>query len=610
MTPTNRKNDLPADDFCSSSSLEDVALVLSGSDVGWDEAESLFSIRVEAVEEQFYAGELSAVEAASQLEMSLEEFVAEFVLNEEWYEVRGARTQQERQNLVRDVASSLRQEAVGISVRDFAFEVLSQLLGISGERLLRVTEGLAERPLGQAWLDAHTIGGSLANFFACEVLPDRIRVDLDIDPTLWQRVLDESVDIFKAREEYLLNSSWFAALEPFCSPALDGLLARLEKALIARRIENASTLMSRLDSGRRLVRVGSPRAPRLLWCYAQWIHFDRGYLPRVEGVLAELQRIPREDMCPSDRARISLAEGVALIFRERYDHANACLRIAEREASAIFDAPALLVSSLYYQSKIEEIRGRFTPALTLLDRAEAVGERSLPDAAKGRLSLRRGWLHFLGKDYDAARVSLTKAKELLKGSSDHLSIGDLLSFEGRLCRKEERLQVALSLFVKALGAYCRHDSLHPDVARTHINLGATLRLMVEHSPASGARISHLRRALWHLERAEHIIRNAGASNQRLLAKVYVARSKVHWDAGEQYASEVAAREALTLSVGLGDKALLAETRRLQAVVCGDAERVAILQAEAALLASQTDDRHLHSRIDAMERTSRSCGDPK
>jgi tetratricopeptide (TPR) repeat protein len=448
-----------------------LALVRTNTD-----EDGLFYDTIEQVKRMFYAGELSAPDAADLLNLSLTEFVDEFIVTDEWCQSRGATSSDARQAVVDEVTTILQRECSGISVRDFVAELLETVPALRAQPGFDVAlDEVPNQPLGHLLRLEQASGTSVDEFVALSLLPTTLRQGFEFSDADWTSLAAEGVRMLVKREEYVWNALWFSALQPSVESVRQRLLSRLEHALASKHMAIASKLIARIDTGRALVAMNEPGAARLLWCYTRYIPYNGRYLPRVEESLKRYSQVAQTVMDPVDRARLTIVEGVTLFYREQYEASRKCLVAGEDLARSIGNCETLLVWCLYFQAKIHWKDGLFDKALTQVLAATSTGEGIITEAERATLDLFRAWLLFLLKN-PSAKVVLKRADDVLRRTDCHLRRGDVLSARGRLALADGDYVRAQRLFTRAISSYAHHDSVHRHVARALVNQPRLLQL--------------------------------------------------------------------------------------------------------------------------------------
>lgn len=571
-------------------------LALSLAQATSDE-DSLFSDTIEQVKKMFYAGDLSAPEAADLLNLSLPEFVDEFIVTDEWCVGRGATTAGARQTIVNEVTNILQRERSGISTRDFVSELLYRVTPFSAHPGVDAALAeLADQPLGSLLRREQASGASPDEFVSVSLLSAELRSHFDVTTEEWDALAAEGARMLATREEYVWNALWFSALQPSAGLLRRRLLPSLERALASKNLAAASKLIARIDTGRVLVSAHEREAARLLWCYTRWIPYDSRYLPRVELSLKLFSRVAKAVLCPVDQARLTIIEGVTLFYRDQYEASRKCLAVGESLASTIANGRALLVWCLYFKAKILWKMGRLDDALGSVRCASDTGAGVLTEVERATLDLFEAWLLFVQKD-DSASIVLERAGDVFAHTDCHLRQGDVLSASGRFALADGNYVLARRLFTKAISTYARHDSMHRHVARARVNMATTLlRLVKNRSIIGRQRVNLLQQALTQLDQAETIYQAAERQDTRKLAKLFLVRAGVYQAVGELVEATVQIERALEIACALDDNVMMADAKRLQAECSLDPKEEIEFAKQARSYAKQTDDQRLHDRI--------------
>lgn len=252
------------------------------------------------------------------------------------------------------------------------------------------------------------------------------------------------------------------------------LLAQLEQHVASREIElgiacfrSHGELITGLDPSQE-------NAARLLAHLAIWI--DIGFSGPPLHELLQRFRLPelRSTLSISDYTCLRMAEGMASMVEEAMEPAIAHFDFV-LSLGAEFDDRFLLAIVHFWKARCLRRRGEYDESIIYTNQGKemALGLGHLRMAAV--MQVLEGWLLFQqGKWKDAVRVT-QEAESRLRDTDDHVTLGNIQSFYGRLARREGRFDKAIEYFETAIRYYDKRDPQHPNLARTLANMALAKR---------------------------------------------------------------------------------------------------------------------------------------
>ena len=570
--------------------------------------EEIFEYTVAEVERLFADGALSALEAAEMLGLSLGEFVEQFVLDEEWLSALGVVDQHEKEELIAAVTKVLGREANGLSVDEFVeehildddFFSLPEVRGrgTRQEIIRQALEGLPTDFLGILLRRELSVNTSLHEFVQTFVLTEAWFLRLGInDPGVRRTLIDKASSALAGLSEYIFNNLWFTAFAMKDREISDNFVEKLGEEIASREIESVTKRLAMWDHRTVLLSPNEKNAATLLGFYAQWIDFDSSYLPRVEELLLQFRRLPRNNRS-LEAAHFETAEGLVGLHNERYDEAimyfKRAMQLADEHAHRDLSAV-----NRYYLARCLWKKGNYKEARKFTRAARELDDPLTRQKRIAAIKMVEGWLCFLDGNMTEARHLLGEAEAELK-ETEPINHGNILSFYGRLYLKEERYDRALKYFWKAILAYQRGDPKHWNIARTHANIASTYYLRAGQVLATGGsrrKLLRLRvKAFEHLDAAEHIYKgDPNKKHHRGLGKVHHLRALLYTAADELDRARVEAEKAFSLGLAKDDHILMGRAKRVLWKAVPDPFKSLALSQEVLLHAERTDNRTLRAR---------------
>ena len=370
------------------------------------------------------------------------------------------------------------------------------------------------------------------------------------------------------------------------------LLEQLRKHVAQREIERG---IACLQSHQQLIQKLDPaqeNAPRLLAHLAIWT--DIGFNgPPLKDVLKRFSLLK-----PEARAKLSIADYI-------------CLRVAEGMAAMVEEAMEVAIGHFDFVITLgKELDDQFLLAIVYFWKGRCLRRRGEYDQAllytgKGRdialalshlrmaavMQVLEGWILFQqGRWKEAVGISQA-AERALRETDDHVTLGNIQSFYGRMARREGRFEKAIDFFERAIAHYEKRDTQHPNLARSLANMalakrGVALQLQKRidrdaqrrrnsSSAKSGAagtrshdyrgRLAQLRRqALEHLDAAQAIYKLR--PNHHGVATACLNAAYIHLDNGDFQSAEDEAASAYDVAEQKQDYILMVRARILGCMI--------------------------------------------
>jgi tetratricopeptide (TPR) repeat protein len=569
--------------------------------------ESGFEYEVAEVERLFSEGKISVETGADRLGLTTREFLAEFVFAKENQQVQEVR--------VDSAAAAIDETKTGRSIRKFAVECYLNYAGHGaaqtheGKKLLEALQSLPSESLGVRLRQALSVEYSLQEFVE-EIFNQEWQTAHGVDDLTLTSLVSNTVSALQSADEYLLNETWFSALQVGVKPIPDRFVERLVRFISRRRFRDAKELLEKWDDRELLVSPMQKNAAILLSQYAQWIDFDFSYAPRVEAAIEQFRRLPRNVLLPIDSAHLDVAEGLINLHRENYNEAIVHFKYAMKMAHSVSDYD-LLVICLYFISRAYSRKSLYLKALHYARRAKKRNEVLARPERGGAIEMREVFLLFVLGKWETAQERLTRAQKALRGTDD---FGNAKSFEGRLYQASGDYAKALETYVDAIHEFQSCGLVkHRNIARTYINMADVRFLLARDLYKNGGsrtKVLELRlEAFENLAAAEQIYLQDPERNHRGLGKVHNMRAFLYQASGEFERAKAETELAYFFGSRKNDHLLMGKAKKNQwNIMTAARERkpatdddvndaiVAFASAEEALHhANQTNNRRLQAR---------------
>ncbi len=382
-------------------------------------------------------------------------------------------------------------------------------------------------------------------------------------------------------------------------PVDAGFLEQLQRHVAAREIERGIACLSSHQDLISKLDPSHENAARLLAHLAIWT--DIGFPgPPLQKLLKRFEAKSRSKLSIADYLCLRLAEGMVAMAEETMEtaigHFDFVLSLGEE-----LDDRFLLAIVYFWKGRCLRRKGDYDEALIYTGKGRdlALGLGNPRMAAV--MQVLEGWILFQeGKWKEAVRISQA-AENALRETDDHVTLGNIQSFYGRMARREGRFDKAVEFFESAIAHYEQRDPRHPNLARSLANMalakrGIALQLQKridreaqrrrktsagrEASSKSGShdstsrdstshdyrsRLAQLRReALEHLAAAQAIYQQR--PNHHGSGTVCLNAAYIHLDSGDFQRADEEAASAYEVAEEKQDYILMGRARILQCMI--------------------------------------------
>jgi tetratricopeptide (TPR) repeat protein len=253
-------------------------------------------------------------------------------------------------------------------------------------------------------------------------------------------------------------------------------LKQLREDIAWRRIGSG---LERLQAHRALVDCCNPRqkgAAILLGYLAQWVDIGFARPALIKQLLAHFPGSERETLSLLEYVHLQMAEGLAAMLEEEFGQAIRHFEIVLALQGEIGDKQVISIAN-FWVGRCLRRQGRYEDALGYVAKARELALRSNYPKMAAVMQVLEGWIAFQeGQPENAAKI-LGEAEELLAGTDDYITRGNISSAYGRIARRQGNYDQALSRFGKAIEEYGKRDPSHRSLARSFVNIAFVKRLL-------------------------------------------------------------------------------------------------------------------------------------
>ena len=353
-----------------------------------------------------------------------------------------------------------------------------------------------------------------------------------------------------------------------------GLLAKLNTALVDRRIADGFQLLARADKGLDALQPMDPHAAAYLLCLAQWVDLGFRSVDYLNGIAARFIDVRRGQMSICDYLYLRMVEGHLAFLAEDASQAISIFSFVLQTETKIME-PYLVVVAHFWKCRAHRRQGEYEPALHHIQEAKRLAHEMKAPKLVAVTNIHESWLLFQRGERREAMRLLDMAESELRSTGHALSLGNIESARGRFVRRSGEYTKALAHFEKAVAIYSGSFPEHPNLARALVNAAYVKRLialdLLHRSKSGKARGADHARYLEICQDALALLGRAGEIYSRHhhqvgTGSVLVNAGHLHLDSRDIDRAESEAAKAYRLAEERQDHILMARSRILQATV--------------------------------------------
>jgi tetratricopeptide (TPR) repeat protein len=357
-------------------------------------------------------------------------------------------------------------------------------------------------------------------------------------------------------------------------PLSQGLLTKLNRALVDRRIADGFQLLARADHELEALQPMDPHAAAFLLCLAQWVDLGFRNVDYLHTIAARFSDGRRGQMSICDYLYLRMVEGHLAFSAEDAAQAIFIFSFVLHAETTIME-PHLVVVAHFWKCRAHRRQGEYEPALHHIQEAKRLAHAMQAAKLVAVTNIHESWLLFQRGERREAMRLLDSAEAELRSTGHALSLGNIESARGRFVRRSGEYTKALAHFEKAVQIYSGAVPQHPNLARALVNAAYVKRLialdLLHRAKLGKARGADHARYLEICQDALALLGRAGEiysrqHHQAGTGSVLVNAGHLHLDSGDIDRAEDEAAKAYRLGEERQDHILMARARILQATV--------------------------------------------
>ena len=202
-------------------------------------------------------------------------------------------------------------------------------------------------------------------------------------------------------------------------------------------------------------------APEFLGYLAQWVDIGYGDAGLLREMLSRMPPEARRSLTVAGYIHTHMAEGLVAMADEEQSRAIPHIETALLLATETGDREIQAIAN-FWKARCHRKRGEYDDAFAHTIRARDLAlECGFPRMA-AVIRVLESWLQFQRGKHKEALATLREAETVLSETDDHVSLGNIQSTYGRICRQEGRLDTSVEHFARAIEEYRKQDPQHPN----------------------------------------------------------------------------------------------------------------------------------------------------
>jgi tetratricopeptide (TPR) repeat protein len=254
----------------------------------------------------------------------------------------------------------------------------------------------------------------------------------------------------------------------------EAFLSELRECLAQRCIEKG---LNCLQSRASLLETFDPHqenAARFVGHLAQWVDVGAFDPSTLKGVLHRFDTAARANLSLNNFLYLRMADGMLAMVEEEIDTAIRHFDFVLGLPDELNDKESLSIV-FFWKARCLRRRGEYEKALIFANH----GKQSALALGFPRMAalseVLESWLLFQkGKLKEAENIS-HHAESVLRETDDHVTMGNIYSFYGRMARRAGRYDKAIDHFNQAITEFRKRDAQHPNLARSLANIALAKR---------------------------------------------------------------------------------------------------------------------------------------
>jgi len=252
------------------------------------------------------------------------------------------------------------------------------------------------------------------------------------------------------------------------------LLSELRECLAQRHIEKGLACLQKRAALLDSINPQQDLSARFVSHLAQWIDVGAFDFPTLRAVLRRFDTAARANLSLNKYLYLRMADGMLAMAEEEIDAAIRHFDFVLAMPEELNDKQSLSIV-FFWKARCLRRRGEYEKALIFANQGkDSALELGYPRMA-ALSEVLESWLLFQKGKLKEAELVSQHAESILRETDDHVTMGNIYSFYGRMARRAGRYDKAIEHFNQAIQEYRHRDPRHPNLARSLANIALAKR---------------------------------------------------------------------------------------------------------------------------------------
>jgi len=254
----------------------------------------------------------------------------------------------------------------------------------------------------------------------------------------------------------------------------ESLLSELRECLAQRSIKRGYSLLQSVENSFETLDPKCERSAQFVGYLAQWTDVGVLTTSALKSALRLFDPVTRSHLSLKSYLYLRMADGVLAMALEETDSAIRHFDVVLDLQDELND-PQSGAAVYFWKARCLRRKGEYEDALIFANRGRDSALALGCPCMAALTEVLESWILFQrGKTQEAASVS-RHAESILQDTDDYVTLGNIYSFYGRMCRRSGMYDQAIEHFNQAINEYRKRDPKHPSLARSLANIALAKR---------------------------------------------------------------------------------------------------------------------------------------
>jgi tetratricopeptide (TPR) repeat protein len=254
----------------------------------------------------------------------------------------------------------------------------------------------------------------------------------------------------------------------------EGVLTQLKEDIAERRIEHGMACLRSREALLETISIRHKNSARFIGYLAQWVDIGFASPSRLRDILRRFDGSLRSKLPLTDYLYFRMAEGMVAMAEQSAEVAIGHFDLLTILGDEWNDKQSLAIVH-FWKGRCLRMKGEYDKALSYT----VLGKKLATELGHSRMAavmqVLESWLFFQKGNLREAMAASRAAEASLRETDDHVTLGNIHSFYGRVASKEGKYDEATVYFNRAIEEFKKRDPQHPNLARSLANMALAKR---------------------------------------------------------------------------------------------------------------------------------------